>query len=173
MFDIKTTIEASELVTLSDVKAHLYITHSDDDTYLTALIPKARKQIENYCTVAIGSQTKVWTFDGDGICEYQIPFHPIISITSVAQKTDIATYTALVSNTDYEIDGQLFQTIKPFSSGRFKVTYVCGYVTLPEDLKQSILVQVAYLYENRAENVNGLCKMAKEIARNYKDYSWL
>jgi len=56
MYDVKTVTDVSSetaLVSLSDVKAHLYITHSDDDTYLTALIGKCRKMVEHYCNIAI------------------------------------------------------------------------------------------------------------------------
>jgi len=83
MYDVKTVTDVSSetaLVSLSDVKAHLYITHSDDDTYLTALIGKCRKMVEHYCNIAIGSQEKIWTVDLNENEEVLIPYQPVASV---------------------------------------------------------------------------------------------
>lgn len=174
MFEVKTTVDAaSELVTTSDAKAHLYITHSDDDTYLGTLITKARKQIENYCHIAIGSQTKRWTFDSCYMEETPFPYPPVISITSAKQKTDVDTYDTLTNGEDYETDGDAKKIFQPYADGRFQVTYVTGYTTLPEELKQAILIQIAYLYENRSSNVSGLCEMAKDLCQPFVEMSWI
>lgn len=176
MFDVKTSVEvASEtaLISLSDVKSHLYITHSDDDTYLTTLIGKARKQLEKFTSRAIGAQTKVWTVDLEAGKEYQIPFNPVNSVSSVTLKTDIGEYTAQTNETDYEIEGEFDKIFRCFESGRYKITYTCGYSTTPDDLKQAILCQIAYLYENRGDqNKQGLSEISKGLAEQFIDYSW-
>lgn len=175
MYDVKTVTDVSSetaLVSLSDVKAHLYITHSDDDTYLTALIGKCRKMVEHYCNIAIGSQEKVWTVDLNENVEVLIPYQPVISVDAVTYKTDIATYEALTA-TDYDTDGEAKKTFTPFLSGRFKIEYTTGYTTVPADLKHAIVCQIAYLYENRGNEIKpGLCQMAINLADGYKDYSW-
>jgi valyl-tRNA synthetase len=89
IFDTKLVTDvSSEVLTLTDVKAHLYITHTNDDDYLTALITRARKQIQNYCTIAIGSQEWVWLADFVGNVETQIPYQPVITVDDVKEKTD-------------------------------------------------------------------------------------
>lgn len=175
MMDIKhTTQPSSEPVTASEVKAKLNITYSDDDTMIGTFITTARQQIERYCSIAIGSQTKTWIFDGVGGVEYSIPYQPVISVDNVYEKTDYNTYTALVAYDDYDVDGSSYKTLTPFIGGRFKVEYTTGYTTIPQGLKDAVLSQVAYLYEHRGDTEQGgLSPMAKDKADQYKDYSWL
>ena len=106
IFDTKLVTDVStELLTLTDVKAHLYITHTNDDDYLTSLITRVRKQIENYCTIAIGSQERIWLTELEVGQWYQIPYQPVISVDVASLKTDTNTYTAKTANTDFEIEG--------------------------------------------------------------------
>lgn len=174
IYDVKQVSEVvTELLTLSDVKSHLYITHTNDDDYLTSLITRARKQIENYCTIAIGSQEKVLLADFIGNQEIQLPYQPVISVDTVSVNSTWSTYDEVTLNTDYGIDGVQEKTFTPFYSGRFKVEYTTGFTTLPEDLKQGWLCQIAYLYENRGDmEKQGLSWLTKDLVSAYKDYSW-
>ena len=174
MVDLKLVTDATDLLTLSEVKAHLYITHTDDDTYLTSLITRARKQIQNYCTIAIGSQEWVWIADLVGSVEMQIPYQPVISVDTASVKTAYNTYELVTAGTDYDVDGELEKSFTPFYNGRFKVEYTTGYTECPDDLKQGWLAQIAYLYENRGdESKQGLSEVAKDLIAPYRDYSWV
>lgn len=174
LVDLKLVTDVtSEPITVSDVKAHLYITHSDDDTYLTGLIKRARKQIENYCSIAIGSQEWIWMQDCNGGVELQIPKQPVISVDAVSYEESSNSFVSKTAEDDYKISGLFEKTFTPFTYGRWRVEYTTGYETLPDDLKHGILCQVAYLYENRGDvSKTGLSDMAKDIVSPYKDYSW-
>lgn len=173
MFDIKHVTQPSEAVTTTEVKRKLGITYTDDDTLLGEFITTARQQVERYCGIAIGSQTKEWWFDACDGYEYPIPYPPIISVDTVSLKTDLATYTTKTVSTDYDTDGAINKTFKPFTSGRWKVAYTCGYTTVPQALKDAIETQVVHLYEHRGDEENkGLCQMAKDKCDQFKDYSW-
>lgn len=174
MFDVKLITDVvSELLSASEVKTHLKITYTDDDTYIATLITKARKLIEGYCNIALGSQTRQWIVDARSYQELSIPYGPVITVDTVSEKTDYGTYTALVLNDDYDVDGVLDKTFTPFNSGRFKVAYTTGYTTLPDGLKQGWLMQVAYMYENRGdENMTSISEGAKDYLNLVKNYSW-
>jgi uncharacterized phiE125 gp8 family phage protein len=179
MYDVKISTEVSSevgVIPLADVKSHLYITHTNDDTYLETLIGKARRMVENYTNRAIGSQTRLWTADLEWGGEYRFPGSPVVSVTSVTVKDDINSYEALTVNDDYEIEDAGDKLFRCFTTGRYKITFTCGFTssTLPSDLKQSILCQIAYLYENRGDvQVKGLSELAMALADGYKDYSWM
>lgn len=174
ILDLKLVTDVdTELLTLADVKAHLYITHSDDDVYLTELIKRARRQIQNYCSIAIGSQQWVWLQDFQGNVETQIPFQPVISVDNVSEKTDFSTYTTVTAGSAYDVDGEQEKTFTPFYNGRFKVEYTTGFTVCPDDLKHGWLCQIAYLYENRSNpEKQGLSWLSKDMVNAYKDYSW-
>ena len=175
IFDTKLVTDVStELLTLTDVKAHLYITHTNDDDYLTSLITRVRKQIENYCTIAIGSQERIWLTELEVGQWYQIPYQPVISVDVASLKTDTNTYTAKTANTDFEIEGVQEKAFIPFHDGIWKVEYTTGFTVLPDDLKHGWLMQISYLYENRGDEAkSGLSEMVKDIINPYRDLSWV
>lgn len=144
---------ATEIMTLTQLKAHLQITYTDDDTYLTDLIPATRQAMEQYCNISLVAKTV--TLLGDLYCETEIPYGPIASLTSASLKTATGTYTAQVANTDFELDGIAngFQIFRPLISGRWKLVYVAGYtstVTL-QDLILDHKRICGYCYENKGD----------------------
>jgi uncharacterized phiE125 gp8 family phage protein len=181
MYSVKVkTAVTTELVSLADAKSHLRIDSSDEDTLLTALVAQCIRRIENYCSVSIGAQTRIWTYDSDGD-EEEIPYGPITSITSAKLLTDATTvpvtYDTYEEGDYWCTDGEDFKTFEPFATGRWKLEYVCGYTsaTLPADLKLAILHEIAYRYENRGDKgkqyaveVVGVCESAKIFAAPYR-----
>ncbi len=173
MFDVKIhTAPASELLSVAnDVKPHLAITHSDDDTYLTNLVKQVREATERYCGISIGSQTRQWVYDFDD-AEWNIPYGPVISISSIVRRTGMGTTETLTANTDYELQGVHNKTLTIPAGGRCTVTYVTGYTSLPEGLKRGMLEEIAYRYEHRGDTNEGLSQGAKDYLIRYKDFSW-
>lgn len=187
MFKVTTTVQpVTEPVTLAEVKAKLMITDTDNDTRLTALISAVRNNVENYCGIAIGSQTKEWVYDFDSspvrsygtfsairdswqTVEKKIPYGPIISVTTVSRRESDMAYTALTVNDDYRYaDGVLYGV-----SGINKVVYVTGMTTIPPALKEGILTEIAYRYENYGdENKEGFSVEALDYIIKFKDFSW-
>jgi hypothetical protein len=53
--------------------------------------------------------------------------------------------------------------------------YDAGYITLPKRLKDAMLKEIAYRYENRGDvNVDGISKEATMLASTYKTtITWL
>lgn len=96
------TDPASEPITTADMKTHLRVSHSDDDTYIDSLIVAARVYIEAQYDIAINTQTIVEYFDdwmgtdGDSLV---LTVGPVASITSVKYyDTDNAEQTLNASN---------------------------------------------------------------------------
>ena len=175
MIDLKvTTAVASELLSVSnDIKPHLRITHTDDDTYLTFLGKAVREDFEKWLNRGIGEQQVTLIADLTGEDEYQLPYAPISSLVAY-EKTDFNTYEAITAYSDYDLDGQDDKTFTPMWSGRFKLVYTCGYTSLPHGLKLAMLNECAYRYDNRGnEQTPGLSEQAMELAKPYKLFSWL
>lgn len=135
----------AEPVSLDDMKAWLRVDHTEDDDTITSLIPAARAGIESYCNISITEKTVTMIADWSG--EWQLPYAPVKSVTSVSARYGYGAYESVVLNQGYNVDGPMFR----FCGGRVKVEYITGMVTVPPDLLQDIKRVVAYLYEHRGD----------------------
>ena len=201
IIDIRRTSTGNPLlvVTLAEAKAQCIVTYTDDDTLITSLITKAIKHVENYCNISILAQTVILT--ADLYNEWELPYGPVTGIQSV--KTRAAnegsgpqTYNTATSGWGY--DGEEFLTFIPSEFGqfdvnapytgnptypypnRYRIQYTAGYTAVPDDLKQAVLLQIAWLYEHRGDEeaskydwTPGVCAAALKFADAYKRQSWL
>jgi hypothetical protein len=144
---------AVEYLSLVQLKAHLQITFTDDDTYLTDLIPATRQAMERFCNISLVSKTV--TVLADYYCERELPFGPVTTFTSASLKTSTNTYTAQTANTDYEVDGIAngFQIFRPLSVGRYKLIYTAGFAaaSVPKDIILDHKRICGYCYEHKGD----------------------
>lgn len=142
-----------EYLSLTDLKAHLQITYTDDDTYLTALIKACRAALEQFCNISLVSKTV--TVFADLYCERELPYGPVSAFTSASLKTDAGTYTVQTANTDYEIDGITngFQVFIPLITGRWKLIFTAGYAAadVPKDIVLDHKRICGYCYEHKGD----------------------
>lgn len=203
IIDVKRTeiTPVTEPVTLAEAKAQLIVTYSDDDTFIAALITQARKAIENFCNISIVNKTIILI--ADLFNEWELPYGPVTAIQGVQTRNGYegsgpASYSTQTSG--WQTDGSEFLVFMPSTLGgfdinvpytgndraplvrRYKIQYAAGYGTLPDDLKQAILQEIAYRYENRgdAENIRaseftqqGACEPARLLATPYIRNLWL
>lgn len=172
----------SEPVTLQEAKDWAIITHTDDDTLLTAMIYKARVQVENKARLSLVQRDIILTVDL--VREFKLPYGPVRSISEVLWRqgtnADGTPDNVTLTTEDYTTDGLDFIVIKSSKSGRHKITYVAGYETtagvncpIPEDLRSAVLAQVAFLYEHRGDaNMSGkFSDEAEAFLQPYKSYA--
>lgn len=184
----------TEPVTLAEVKAQLIITHTDDDVLLTGLITKSRRAIENYCAISI--VTRTITLIADLYTEKELPYGPVTGILAAetrsgTQGSGPVSYETSVL--EWQTDGEEFKTFIPPVPGsdfnvnspyrgieekkypcRWRIVYTAGYDVVPDDLKLSVLEEIAFRYENRGnQNDKGVCsEQAQASAFPYKRLLW-
>ena len=171
---IITTVEPLvEPVTLAEAKLYSRVDLDDDDELIELFITASRKHVEQYCNIALITQTKVVYYDASDICldvpAILLPVAPVQSITafnsvdnsSIESVFDSDNYylagsrVALASNSYWPID---VRTIDSYS-----IEAVVGYgddaADVPAPLRQAILRLVAHSYQNREavyDSVNGV-----------------
>lgn len=140
-----------EPVTLLEAKAELKVGYADDDAIITRMITAARQLLEKQLNISIAAKTLKVTFTHDGCYEYQLPYGPIGSVTEAKFKYD-AEDTTEITTTSYTLIGDDFKQFLG-RAGWWAITYAAGYATTPDAIKQGILKQVAWMYENRGDGV--------------------
>lgn len=153
------------MISLSEAKAQLNLTHDEDDTLIDSLISAVTKVCEHQTHRAITVTTKVETLDTFSTWIIELPVAPFVSITSVRYDDADEVEQTLVEGTDFTLDTRnLKAKIYPIYGGAWpsthpkpqsvRITYQVGYSTVPDDLKQAALMLLSSLYEQREAHVD-------------------
>lgn len=167
----------TEPITLAEAKEYARIDGSTEDTLVTSLIKAARLHCESYMGKAIIRKTV--TIDSFSFpYQWQIPYGPLVSASDITKVVTIDqnnVETAL----NYQVNIGSFPKIAITSgdqSFKFKMIYVAGFTTVPEDIKLAVKMMVNTLYERR-EDFSDLQAIpsplgVKAILMPYKTYNW-
>ena len=157
-----TEVSYAEPVTLAEAKLYIRVSHTSEDAMIARMISSARKIIEDAAGISIiTKQVKVWFSNKGGA--YQLPYGPI---TSAITLYDDYTGTVL---TDKRIIGGNYPRITFPEIDNMRAEYTVGYTHVPAALKDAILDQLNYMYENRgAENEGtGICEQAWRACQQF------
>ena len=151
------------MLSLSEVKEHLRVEVTDDDTLIGNLLTAAYSFVEKYCDSTILDTEKVDYLD----CfqsEIILKNSPAQSITSIAYNDEDS---AAQSQTDYYLDTREQRAVlKPEYNdswpstdntyGNVVITYQAGYASTPEQVNQAVLMIIGSLYEQRENHIIGV-----------------
>lgn len=170
------TYHNTQIVSTTDLKTHLRITFSDDDTYISQLEGAAVRMIEEY-TNRFLLPTIVTQF-GNTFSDLEILFKSPCDgdIDAVVSYRKDGSWSAIAtSDIEYVFDSQPARCYAqpsfspPGADAVFqawKILYTTGYKTtaaIPEALIQALKIIVGDLYENRQSVIVG--KMVSEIPK--------
>lgn len=145
------------LVTRAEYKAYAGITSPNQDAEIDLLIPKASQLVKSYCRTSFVDNVddpKLEQFSGNNYNRYYLKEYPVIQVLDVEASVDYGqTYTSLAEFTDWAYLPDL-QAIQHLGAGwadrvnGYRVTYTCGYETVPEDLKLAVMDLITYYRRN-------------------------
>jgi uncharacterized phiE125 gp8 family phage protein len=162
MPQILTLPPIAEPLTLAEVKSHLRITHSDDDTFISTLIIAARRMTEQRYDLCLMPQSWSIYFDRwpeDGI--FSLPLYPVAAIADlkiygdddVAATIDPAHYLLDVASKPSRLVLRRGRSFPP--PGRrvngIEIKLNCGFAAVPAPIKQALLTMIGDLYANRGD----------------------
>ncbi|MGE7777376.1 phage head-tail connector protein [Chitinophaga sp. NPDC101104] len=143
------TSPSAEPVTLQEAKDFLRVSFDDDDAVITGMLTGARQLLEKRLNIFLAVRPLKVTFSHDGCYPLQLPYGPIGEITESTFRYDWDD-TVIITTSQYTVIGDEFKQFKG-APGWWTLTYNAGYQVAPEALKQGILKQVAWMYENRGD----------------------
>lgn len=167
--DIAVTDPTTEPVTLNEAKDWIKIDWVDDDAVVNRLITSCREAIENYTNCSLVEKTVTCTVN---LCDYfELPYGPVKGNPTVTQGENTIT--------DYsKVEGQFMKVCG--LRGIHKFVYNVGYENVPARLKEAILNEIAYRYQNRGDQSKDLtlgstymCEAALHLCQPYKRMAWL
>lgn len=149
---------ATNLVTRAEYKTYVGVSSTNADAEIDLLITNVSALTKAYCRqtfVDYVDDVKIERFNGGGFFNYYLKEYPIIAVTAVEYSADYgATYTALVEYTDWVYDPSITAIqslgLTGFKSAvnGYKVSYNCGYESVPPDLKMAVMDLITYYRKN-------------------------
>ncbi len=166
MSPILTTPPSVEPISLAEAKAHLRVTHADDDIYINTLITAARSTVEQFCGLALLQQS--WSVFHDAWPElgvFSLPLAPVLAITDllIYGEDDVA---AVLDPAHYVLDsasrpcrlvlrqGRNFPTLGRRVNGieiKLNAGFGATADSVPAPIKQALLIIVADWYASRGD----------------------
>jgi uncharacterized phiE125 gp8 family phage protein len=171
---------SAEPITLTEAKAHLRVSHSNDDTVIEACLKAAARAVENFTQRALVPRTLRLTLDSFPDYGYPIllPFSPVRSIDHIKHYDADGALTTW-SSTEFFLDNDaeparvlhLGEYAWPTSMyagrlGAVQIQYQAGYEpgmdsptdygeNIPDDLKAAVKLILGDLFEHREDTVIG------------------
>lgn len=167
------TAPTTEPVTTAVAKSHLFVEHTNDDTYIGGLITVARRMVESFLNRQLITATWEYRMDGEFPTEIRLPRPPLSAVNSVKYVDSNGDTQTLTSST-YQVDvysvpgrvktayGQTWPTVRSDTYNTIVVDYNAGYGTaatnVPDEIRHAISMAVAEWYEHRlpADKVESL-----------------
>lgn len=143
-------------VSLTEAKNHLRVTGNDDDVLIDNLITSATTSAENDTWRRFTTQT--YDVFYDNFANVEIPYGQLQSVTSV-KYYDTDNVQQTLSSAVYDVDivhdpgrvtlayGQSWPSVYDRPNA-IEIRFVCGYSTVPEDIKTAIKFKIEMLYGN-------------------------
>lgn len=165
------TAPVGDPVTLSEAKAHLRVTASDEDSLITSIITAARNIAETITRRALMTQTWDWKFGAFPDSWLDVPLAPLVSVTSISY-VDTAGTTQIWSSAKYSVIdagamtatgrivpayGESWPSVRGMPND-VTVRFITGYggaSSVPAEIKWAILLIIGELYARRESSLVG------------------
>jgi len=164
---------ATDLVTLAEVKEHLEIIKTDQDSYLATLIERVTGYVEASTRRKLKSRAYTdQLYDGSGTPELRLKEWPVTAVAAISfLDSQTATTWTAQSLTYYTIDKATERTIVfrdglifPKDYQNVKLTFTAGYTTLPVELANETLRFLTLLHrlkDKQLEYVDSVSAMGQ------------
>jgi len=161
---VRTAAPAESILTTAEARAHLRVTSSDEDTYISSLIAAAEAYLDGYSGIlgrALVTQTWSQSFDGFPACgELRLPLGNVQSVSSVSyydESNNAQTFSSYSVVTDARgpklaLDADASWPGTYNRPDAVTVTWVCGYgdaSDIPEAIIHAAKLLIGQWFDHR------------------------
>jgi len=157
---IQTVAPTAEPITLIEVKEHMSMLENDHDNKISTLIKVATKSVEDKTNRQLMSAT--FELYADNFVT-KLKKNPIQSIKKIEYMDENEVYQILNSSLYYLYEENGIGMIKytdiptlPTHKKAVKITFICGYTTVPEPIKQYLNIAVESMFETTGDKSFGV-----------------
>ncbi len=162
MPSILTSPPAAEPVSLAEAKAHLRVTHGDDDAYIGTLLRTARQSVE--AQTGLGLVSQGWSvflddWPDNGVIE--LPLAPVLEVIDIKVHGDDDVAAVIDPSHYYEdrvsrparliLRGSRSWARPGRVANGIEILLTIGFATVPEPLREAILQLLGHWYERRGD----------------------
>lgn len=182
---LKRITAPTAVVTLTDVKDHLRIDGTAEDTLLQRYIDAATDAIEGPYGVGVLLGSQQWEFYQDCFTNtIRLPLYPVISVDEIRyideggteQTLDTSVYQVDTVGNPARIRVAYNESWPPTRSGDLNavtVKFTGGYASVPEALRAAVILWVTHMYEIRqpfvvGTNVGEVPYAVEELLNRYR-----
>lgn len=164
---LKRITAPSAFVTLSDVKDHLRIDGTAEDTLLQRYIDAAVDAIEGPYGIGVLLGSQEWEFYQDFFTTtIRLPLYPVISVDEIRYVDEGGTEQTLDPSV-YQVDtvsnparittayNQSWPPVQARALNGVTVKFTGGYTSVPEALRAAVILWVTHMYEIRQPFIVG------------------
>lgn len=155
--EITGTPDLDAVISVANLKSHLRVDHSDEDSLIELYRDAAIAWVEDYCNTRLGDVTAVWHLPG--FVTAQAPVAPVSAISSVTyedqggttQTLDASYYWFDIKRKPMRITFENYPQVYEDSFLPVHVNLTLGYAeaSIPKPLVHAVRLMVAQLYEMR------------------------
>lgn len=164
------TPPAATPVSLAEAKAHLRVTHADDDTYIATLVDVAVRRFDaRHGILSRALITQSWRLRIDAFPHcwpfaIELPFPPLLSVASV-KYLDPDGVEQTLAGAEYTVEASQFvgRILLGYGKswpaircvpGAVRIEFAAGFgpagTDVPAPVRQAMLMFIAHLYETRS-----------------------
>ena len=172
------TLPANALCTRKEVKDYMNVVQADNtyDNLIHDFIGRVSSAFESYCSRNFIADDYTEYHDGEGKRNIFPNQFPINTIASIHDDVDwLWGSDTLIDPTDYRIAEDryiVYNSVFGFSPQNVKLVYNAGYATIPVELTQACIEEVARKIKHRTD-FDELVKTMGDGSVSYTDLSFL
>jgi len=161
--DVSSTSLAEQIITTTELKKHLRVTHSLEDTLIEAARQAAISYVENYCNVFLGSYLATGYLRSWYSATF--PVGPISAIGDVKYDDSSGTEQTFTSSKVYYdinrepsvISFRDVPSLEDYNLTPVRIEFTVGYapVNIPAPIISAMKLIVGHLYDMRTDEVTG------------------